>query len=174
MSMTVAEKEALQKILSNKIKDRVEDLKIEAEVEFQEMQNKAEAQAVEQLGIQEEFIAAGRLYREFEEKEAQLKIIWRGMAEKLGSKDPGWRPRGDVMGKVDKKAEIIKRSLMADHPIGKQILELRAEKKEMLGTIWLATSTKQVKDLWSHLDNLLGERMTQLEKDAMKIDPAKE
>ncbi len=52
--------------------------------------------------------------------------------------------------------------MMADHPVGKQILELRKEKKEMLGTIWLATSTAQVKDLLNYpvtIQDLEGNRV---------------
>jgi hypothetical protein len=43
------------------------------------------------------------------------------------------------------------------------------EKENLLDTIWLATSTSQLKTLWTKVSDLLGSAPTQLERDALAI-----
>lgn len=174
MGMTVAEKEALQAILKQKINDRIEGLEHEAEADFTEMAEKAQTQAIQLLGFEEEFIQATRMYREYIELQKKLKTLWRSVATKLGTSDPSWHPRTDVMNKVEEKTKVIKNKFMADHPVGQKILTLEKAKSDMLSTIWLATSTKQVKDLFSVLDGLLGHQMTDFEKEVMALEPVKD
>ena len=40
--------------------------------------------------------------------------------------------------------------------------------------VWLATSPKQIKQLWSKVAELLGDQQTQLQRDALAIDPVDE
>ena len=54
--------------------------------------------------------------------------------------------------------------LLKDSPLGRQILKLRAEKDALLDTVWLATSSAQVRDLWSRVSAVLGEEVTPLQQ----------
>ena len=46
---------------------------------------------------------------------------------------------------------------------------LRQERDNLLDTIWLATSSQQIKDLWKKVVVLLGDEQTHLEKEALAI-----
>ena len=66
---------------------------------------------------------------------------------------------------------MVEDELLAQTDLGRQILKLRAERESPLDAIWLATSPRQVKDLWSKVAELLGDKPTQLERDALAIPP---
>jgi len=40
--------------------------------------------------------------------------------------------------------------------------------------VWLVSSPKQIKALWSKVADLLGDEQTQLQRDALAIDPVEE
>ena len=61
--------------------------------------------------------------------------------------------------------------MLAQSDLGREILKLSAERESLLDAIWLATSPRQVKDLWSKVAALLGDEPTQLERDALAIPP---
>ena len=60
---------------------------------------------------------------------------------------------------------------MAESDVGRRIVTLRRERENLLDTIWLATSPVQLKTLWSKLAELLGDEQTQLQRDALAIEP---
>ena len=72
---------------------------------------------------------------------------------------------------IDKRKGVIEDELLAETDLGRQILKLRHERESLLDAIWLDTSPKQVKDLWSKVADLLGDEPTQLERDALAIPP---
>lgn len=49
------------------------------------------------------------------------------------------------------------------------MLALRKEKEELLDTVWLATSGKQIKDLWQKVSDLLQQEPTPLQQDALAM-----
>ena len=51
------------------------------------------------------------------------------------------------------------------------MLSLRDEKDNLLDTVWLATSTSQIKELWEQVNTLLEFKPTALEENALKIAP---
>ena len=81
------------------------------------------------------------------------------------------RYSNDVDQAIDKRKVVIEDELLAQTDLGRQILKLRAERESLLDAIWLATSPRQVKDLWSKVAELLGDEPTQLERDALAIPP---
>ena len=62
--------------------------------------------------------------------------------------------------------------LLAESDRGQQILRLREEKENLLDTVWLATSSTQVRELWAKVTELIGVKPTKLESDALAIVPA--
>ena len=69
---------------------------------------------------------------------------------------------------------FTRRSCWPGHELGRQVLKLRAEKENLLDVIWLATSSRQVRQLWTKVAELLGEEPTHLEREALSIPPAGE
>jgi hypothetical protein len=174
MGMTVAEKEALQAILKQKIEDRIEGLEVEAAADFKEMDENSRQKALVHLEIDEEFRSAMTIYERIQEDKKRLDKLWAMLAERLDLNRRAYRLHEEVNGEVERKAKVFKRTMMAEHPVGQKILALEKEKKDMLSTIWLATSTKQVKELFTKLDGILGNQMTEFEKEVLAIEPVSE
>jgi hypothetical protein len=54
------------------------------------------------------------------------------------------------------------------------VLALRGEKDNLLDTVWLATSSSQIKELWEQVNALLEVTPTALEEKALKIAPVQD
>ncbi len=59
---------------------------------------------------------------------------------------------------------------MKETELGRKVLQLELEKEQLLDTIWLATSPKQVKELWT----ALGELLEGISKPLCDVDQASE
>lgn len=75
---------------------------------------------------------------------------------------------------INRRAALMETELLAKNEIGKRILKLREEKEELLDTVWLATSPKQVKQLWQTVAEVLKQEPTDLQREAMGIEPMDE
>lgn len=80
----------------------------------------------------------------------------------------------EVSEAVSKRQAVHEQELLAETPRGREILTLRQEKDNLIDTVWLATSSKQVKDLWQEVDDMLGGEQTKLQREALAIEPAEE
>jgi len=80
----------------------------------------------------------------------------------------------EVDNAVNRRQAVHENELLAEGEIGQRILKLREEKDNLLDTVWLATSPKQIKELWSKVADLLDDDQTQLQRDALAIVPAEE
>jgi len=72
---------------------------------------------------------------------------------------------------IEKRQLVHENEVFAESPRGREVLSLRLEKENLLDTVWLAISPKQIKDLWQKIDDLLGGEQTALQKEALAIEP---
>jgi len=77
----------------------------------------------------------------------------------------------EVSEAVEKRQSIHEDELLAETPRGRNILTLRVEKENLLDTVWLATSSKQIKELWQKVDEMLGGQQSPLQREALAIEP---
>ena len=80
----------------------------------------------------------------------------------------------EVTAAINKRLVVHEEELLAGHEIGRRVLELRAQKENLLDVVWLATSPSQVRELWTRIGKLLGDEPTALEREALAIPPAGE
>ena len=78
----------------------------------------------------------------------------------------------EVDNAVKRRKAIHADELLAESELGQQVLTLRQEKDELLDVVWLATSGTEIRQLWQKVVELLGDEQTQLQKDALAIEPA--
>jgi hypothetical protein len=82
---------------------------------------------------------------------------------------------GELNAAMRKQQRRMEEELLAETPLGQQILKLRAEKEALLDTVWLATSSSQIRDLWSRVSVVLGEEETPLQRQILsQDDPSRE
>ena len=89
-------------------------------------------------------------------------------ARYYGSPDP------EVSTAINKRQVVHEEELLAEHELGRRVLELRGQKENLLDVVWLATSPAQVRELWTRIGKLLGDEPTALERAALAIPPAGE
>ena len=70
---------------------------------------------------------------------------------------------------LDRRKVVHEGELLRESDLGREILRLRREKENLLDTVWLASSTSQLKTLWQNVATLLGDEATQLERAALAI-----
>ena len=82
----------------------------------------------------------------------------------------GYRRDHEVSGAIERRQQVHEDELLGESELGQRILNLRREKEELIDVVWLATSPKEVKELWTKVTELLGDDQTQLQHDALTID----
>lgn len=82
-----------------------------------------------------------------------------------------YRHDHEVNAAMQRRQSVHEDELLAESEVGQRILKLREEKENLLDTVWLATSPKQIKELRSKVAELLDDKQTQLQRDALAKDP---
>ena len=75
---------------------------------------------------------------------------------------------------MNTRAKALEADILAESDLGRRVLSLREEKENLLDTVWLATSSSQIKELWEQVNTLLEITPTALEDKALKIAPVQE
>ncbi len=125
-----------------------------------------------------------RLEHEEEELEKRQKVLNRTMLarvrglpldtiDELSFYQSG-KHNHEVQAAITRRQAVHEDELLTESETGRRILNLRAEKDGLLDSVWLASSPKQIKDLWSKVAELLGDEPTQLQRDAMAIAPVED
>jgi len=185
MSITVAEKEHWKERIARRIDQSIEKLVAEKEPSLlQRVSREARAKAYESLGIgaQQRELDEIETHREqLERRKARLITEQAGIVKgtnveaELHSR-VGVYPYPDsaVAKAVQARAAVAESEILAASDLGREILALRVEKENLLDTVWLATSTSQIKELWSQVNSLLKLSPSPLEEKALKIEPVQE
>jgi len=185
MPITVAEKEHWKERIAKRIDYRVETLVARQDpLLLQRVAEQARARAYESLGIaaqQRELDEIEKKKEEIEKRERRLRaeqaavINGTSVEDELekGGNYPYYRT-DDVNRALDSRAKALESDLLAETELGRQILALRGEKDNLLDTVWLATSTTQIKELWAQVNALLEVSPTALEQKALAIAPVQE
>jgi len=177
--LTVTEKEHWKNRIAKRIERKIETLKASDPGLFTRLAIQARQRTLENLGLSDLNQRLEELEKQEQECQKQKVRIEREMVAvvrgvTVDDLDDGryyGRYNNEVDQAIDKRKGVIEDELLAENDLGRQILKLRHERESLLDAIWLATSPKQVKDLWSKVADLLGDEPTQLERDALAIPP---
>ena len=181
MSLTLGERNHWRDRIAKRIDQRIETLVArEDPTLLQRVAEQARAKAYQSLkidGQQREFEAIQKQKEEIERRERRLRAEQRAIIN--GTSVDFELERGGSYGRYDHEVEqsvnararALEADILAESDLGKQVLSLRAEKDNLLDTVWLATSSSQIKELWESVNALLEVRPTALEEKALKIAP---
>ncbi len=182
MGLTIAEKEHWKSRITRKIDQAIEHLlATNNESGFlSRTQGEARKRAVQSLGLLDLETRYAEIKQQKEKLADEEKSVLKRMVAVIRK-----CPESDVQGyfhcvpsDVDKairiRQELHEKELLAEDELGRQILTFRNEKEELLDTVWLATSGKQIKELWHYMSELLGQAPTRLQADALRIEPSDE
>jgi len=181
MALTVAEKNHWKERIAKRIEQRIETLVEKHDPTLlQRVSEEARAKAYESLGIdvqQRELEAIEKQKEEMERRQRRLRAEQRALIN--GTTPEEELERGGYYGRYDHeveqavnaRAKALEADILAESDLGRQVLALRHEKDNLLDTVWLATSCKQIKELWEQVNALLELKPTTLEEKALKIAP---
>ena len=181
--LTVSEKNHWRDRIAARIDRRIETIIAEDPGLMDRIKAEARRRALSSLGLDElqaELDAVGEQRKALDrrEKRAQKAMVARlqGVpAEEVPeSATHSYQFTQTVNAAVQKRQAVHEEELLAEHPVGRDVLKLRAEKENLLDVVWLATSPSHVRTLWSRVGELLGDEPTQLEREALAIEPAGE
>ena len=167
-----------------RIDHRIETLIAKSDPTFlQQSGQEAREKAYESLGIsaqQRELEAMDKQKQEMERRERRLRAEQRATINGTSVEEElergGYYGRHDheVENAVKARANALESDILTESELGRQVLVLRQEKDNLLDTVWLATSSSQIKELWEQVNTLLEVKPTALEEKALQIAPVEE
>ena len=174
--LTVAEKEHWKERIGKRIDRRIEALTAEDPNLMERVERAARKAALESLQLD----ALHAELDAIEEQEKQLGARSQAIQRQMLATVRGTpvdestifygRQNSEVEKAVGRRQSVYEERLLADTDLGQRIIRLRQERENVLDTVWLATSGKEVRTLWSKVAELLGESPTHLQQDALAMD----
>jgi hypothetical protein len=179
--LTVTEKEHWKDRIAKRIDRQIERITAEQPTLMETIHRTAKQRALVALGLDAlqtelEQIEQAKQSLEKREQNVQRALVAkvRGVPSEDVQEDFWYRCEQEVAAAVERRQSLIEDELLAEHEIGRRVLDLRLEREGLLDSIWLATSPAQVKILWSKVAELLGDQPTRLQRDALAIMPVEE
>jgi hypothetical protein len=176
MALTVAEKEHWKDRIEKRIAKKIDQLYDSDPQLASQLSELPRERAIDSLGLRAKWDELHDL--EEQEKEIQkqkeaaceeMHFIITGSRERHGY----YRHRVDdaVENAIKKRMDTERDKILAESEVGRTILSLQSESENILDTVWLATSPKQVKELWDQVAAFLGETLSPLQQGAQSIEP---
>lgn len=178
-NLTVKEKEHWKERIGRKVDRAIEKLIAESDPTYRErITERAATMALDSLGIAE--LNRRRCEIESDQKrlEQDLLVVLQQTAEKLkpgtGGGASKWENERTIEAARSRRRGVHEQELLAADPLGQKVLALELEKEELLDTIWLATSSSQIKELWSRVAEMLQQEPTALQVAAIALPPVED
>jgi hypothetical protein len=186
-TLSVAEKNHWRDRIAARIEKAVERIRSKHPALFDRVRREAHAEALRSLGLDASYAELESIRASEAEQARRKKVAQRSMLAALRgvpvdevSDNDSIRFGVELPLPCEASEAIARRlaahrdRLLADDPIGREVARLGAEEAALLDTIWPATSTAEVRALWSKVSELLGDEPTRLGREALAIAPAGE
>lgn len=176
--LTVTEKEHWKDRISRRLDKRIEAIAAEEPNLLDRVHREARQRALRSLGLAEmqtELDAIDEQEKALEKREHQLSKAMlahvRGVSpDDIRDSYYGGHAHEEVVRAVTRRQVVHEDELLAASERGQRIRQLRQERDNLLDIVWLASSSRQIKQLWGKVATLLGDEPTPLERDALAID----
>ena len=181
-NLTLGEKEHWRDRIAKRIDHRIETIVAKEDPTLlQRVEKDARDRAYKSLGIdaqRQELDAIQKQKEEMDKRERRLQAEQRATVNGTRPEDEvdnsSYYHNDVVENAVTDRANALEADILAESALGRRVLSLREEKDSLLDTVWLATSSSQIKELWEQVNTLLEIKPTALEEKALKIQPPKE
>ncbi len=149
MALTITEKQHWKDRIESRISKRIKRLKSGNHEFFSEISEKAKQQAIAQSKLAKDFDRLAVIEKTESELENEKEVLLVQMHNKLiGKSYASYGVRDRISTRINELQREIEDELLGESDIGREIASLLAEKENLLDTIWLATSPRQVTELW--------------------------
>ena len=180
-TLTVTEKEHWKGRIARRIDKKIEAITASDPNFFDRIDRQSRQRALESLGLAEHQAELDEIERQKESLQRRQKQLHKAMLARVRGVQPSdlddccyYHHDSEVDAAIRKRQDVHEDELLDESELGQQVLRLRGEKEELLDVVWLASSPKQIKQLWSKVAELLGDQQTQLQRDALAIEPVEQ
>ena len=183
MTLTVKEKEHWKASIDRKVQRAIDAIYAQGKPEFRDwIQKESRRKALQSLGILELQDRDNAITQEIRVLTEEQRDLEKKLLDKVRAQCPEYKVdypyQFSVEGATKLRQKQFERELLAEDPFGRKILRLQDEQEELLDTVWLATSSIQIKELWTRVSELLDQPPTSLQQEALNIpadaSPSKE
>jgi hypothetical protein len=179
MSLTVAEKQHWKERIARRIEKKIETLLAAEPNLMDRIHRDARQRALQSMGLADWQAELDGIEHQKETLDKRSQQVLKAMlahvrgvpTEDIEGTCYGCYREEEVKSAVAKRQKVHEDELLGECDTGREVLRLRQEQEDLLDTVWLASSTSQLKTLWSKVNALLGTTPTQLERDALEIEP---
>ena len=178
--LTVTEKEHWKDRISRRIDKRIEAIEAADPNLKDRIGREAREKALASLGLAELQREADDVERQKKALERRGKEVEKAMFARVRGvpiasiEGSNYGYHAEIENAIRRRQNVHEDGLLAECEPGQRILALRKERDELLDTVWLATSGKDIRVLWQKVGELLGDQMTTLQGEALTIEPASE
>ena len=178
--LTVTEKEHWKDRIGRRIDKRIESIAAEEPNLLDRVHRESHQRALRSLGLAELHAEKERIEEQHEALEKREFEVEREMLAKVRGvpvesiEGQSYRYDQEVNNAIERRQAVFEDELLAESEPGRRILQFRLEKENLLDTIWIATSPREIKTLWSKVGELLGDEQTTLVRDALAIEPVED
>jgi hypothetical protein len=182
--LTVTEKEHWKKRISKKINKKIEALYAADPNLRERLKRTAHEQALKSLKVATLFKEKEKAEAKKNEWGAKMTEITNKIEKTIKKNSPASETQSchyhyNQTSEVDNCINLRQAAhfdvLLAKDKTGKKILKMQDEKEGVLDAVWLATGTKEIKELWSACEKLFDiDSPTQLVSRAAKMAPVEE
>lgn len=167
--LTVTEKEHWKSRIENRIRKAITLLEIQEPGLMGTIEAEAKLKAHKVLGVDKQLEKIAVLQasiKQMQEQEVELTIAMRAKAlgRERKSSESKWEMESEFSALVTKQKAKFEEELLLESPVGKEVLRLRVEMESLLDTVWLATSSVQIRDLWMRVSSVIGDEATELQQ----------
>jgi hypothetical protein len=180
-NLTVAEKNYWRERIQARIERKIEGITAGDPGLMERIAREARNRAMESLGLaafQQELDRIAGQRAELDRRDAQVRREMLARVRGVPAEDLDGYSRvhdhPEIRAAVARRQAVHEEELLASNELGRQVLRLRAERENLLDSIWLASSPIQIRTFWQKVNELLGEEPTALEREAMAIPAAGE
>ena len=181
MPLTTTEKQHWRDRIGKRIDKKIATITALDPGLFARIESEARTRAIQSLGIAELMAEQEQLERQQKSLESREEVVSRAVLARLRGTPPDTidsyavsRSEVEVNNAIKARQAVHDDELLHEHELGLQIVQLRLERENLLDTVFLATSPIQIRSLWEKVSDLLGDELSQLQREAMKITPPSE
>lgn len=173
MAISISEKQHWKERIEKKIKQRIHALKSQNPALFTEAEVVARTTAIDSLGIGDDLDQIEKLKSKIETLETQKKEKCISIIGRLSGEPAmrGYYSDYEFRNSLDNllKTHIQKKldDFLQASPLGREVAKLESEKENLMDTIWLATSSRQMSDMWTKVLKLIDEESTDFQREIL-------
>jgi hypothetical protein len=172
MPLTVKEKEHWKERIEKKIEKAIEKAyRDEGNGLREKIRQQAKTRAMKHYGLEDYMRRYSSRKAQIAELQSQQFRASEEASKPLESMSRFcWSDRHSLIeGVIERAAQDVEKEILQESEFGRKILRLEREREELIDTIWLATSTIQLRSLWKDFSAILEEEPTELQKQALDV-----